>query len=529
LSAATYDTISANNTGKAPAGKAISKTAFSVVCRGSWLSLAQAEIFKARVKAFFPGVIINIIVRTTAGDKNQSTPLHLVEGKDFFTKDIQQSLRDGEADFALHSMKDVSSEDFFSNSCYAIINRDILQDIAVFNKDIISKIERGETLTIGTSSPRRSNMCIDFLQKALPYCNGKTAILEAKPVRGNVDIRLQKLSNGEYDGLILAAAGINRLLQHEDSREAVKGLLAGKKLMLLPLFECPPAAGQAAVVAETDPGNTAAVALLKAIEDKELTAAIQQERKMAYRYGFGCSQQFGTFCINTGKTAFGYAAGKDEQGNEFTEWDFEVSLNPGGKKIFSAADYMKAFFSYRNLEDVEIDKESRAVFVSSHKAIHSEALAAQLQPKKTWAAGTRTWYALAKKGLWVNGCADGLGFDFLLAILAEPLFGLQQQHIQLITNSSSAQHWQQDEKNAVGTYALVATQDEALIAAIRKAGIIFWTSYQQYHAYKQYSSKTATHCCPAGKTATLLSKEGITPFVFPTIKAFIQWKELIIR
>jgi hydroxymethylbilane synthase len=521
-----YDTGKQHETGIIPAGTAMQKKVFSVVCRGSWLSLAQAEIFTARVKQFFSDVTINVIVKTTAGDKNQSTPLHLVEGKDFFTKDIQQGLRDGEADFALHSMKDVSSEDFFSNSCYAIINRDILQDVAIFNNNIISKIENGESIIIGTSSPRRSNMCIDFLKKALPQYDNNKVMLEAKPVRGNVDIRLQKLNTGEYDGLILAAAGINRLLQYDDSREVIQKLLADKKLMLLPLFECPPAAGQAAVVAETDPGNTAAVALLKAIEDKALTTAIQQERKMAYRYGFGCSQQFGTFHINTGKTAFGYAAGKDEHGNDFTEWDFASPLKPEGKTIFSATDYMKDFFKYENIDGIKISKQTQAIFVSSHKAIHNNALTLQLQSKKIWAAGTRTWFALAKKGLWINGCADGLGLEFLLPILSQSLFSLQQQQLQLITNTSSALHWWQSKIKAQGTYTLTATYNQTITAAIIKADIIFWTSFQQYQVYKQYINKPVTHCCPAGKTATLLAQQGIEPVIFPTIKAFIQWKEL---
>ncbi len=521
------DTIYCNPTAITDAGITMPYRTFSVVCRGSWLSLAQAEIFKARVNQFFPDIKVKVIIRDTAGDKDQSTPLHLVEGKDFFTKDIQQSLRNGEADFALHSMKDVSSEDFFSNSSFAIISRDMLHDVAIFNADIISKIENGETIIAGTSSPRRSNMAIDFLQKALPHYNGKTAIIEAKPVRGNVDIRLQKLHHGNYDGLILAAAGLNRLLQYEASADSVKTLLTDKKIMLLPLFECPPAAGQGAVVAETDPGNTEAVALLKAIEEKALTTAIEQERNMAYRFGFGCSQQFGGFYINTGNIAFGYAAGKDDKNSAFTEWDFEIPLQPEGKVIFSATDYMKDFFTYSYPEDVKINNREPAVFVSSHKAIHNKALVPQIQTKKIWAAGTRTWFALAKKGLWVNGCADGLGFGFIVPLLKAPLFDIQQEDLLVITNTGSAQHWQEDGIKTAGTYELTPVQNETVIAAISRADIIFWTSYQQYAAYKKYINKPVTHCCPAGKTAALLSGDGISPVIFPTIKAFIQWKESI--
>jgi hypothetical protein len=98
-----------------------------------------------------------------------------------------------------------------------------------------------------------------------------------------------------------------------------------------------------------------------------------------------------------------------------------------------------------------------------------------------------------------------------------------------MTNTSSTQHWLRDGIKAAGTYALTPKYDETITAAISEAAIIFWTSFQQYEAYKQYCSKTVIHCCPAGKTATLLSRQGITPVVFPAIKTFTKWKELNTR
>jgi uroporphyrinogen-III synthase len=189
---------------------------------------------------------------------------------------------------------------------------------------------------------------------------------------------------------------------------------------------------------------------------------------------------------------------------------------------------MKDFFTYSYNDDVKINDQKDVVFVSSHKAVHNNTLVQQIKSKKIFAAGTRTWFALAKKGLWVNGCADGLGLGFILPILAAPLFDIPLQNLQVITNSSSALHWQQDGIAATGTYALTPTCNEAITNAIAGADIIFWTSFQQYEAYKKYTSKPVTHCCPSGKTGKLLSKQGIKPVIFPTIKAFIQWKESII-
>lgn len=502
------------------------RQSFSVVCRGSWLSLAQAEIFKQKVAIKFPSLRIDVIIRETAGDKNQSTPLHLVEGEDFFTKDIQDFLATGRADFALHSMKDVSGEDFFKQHHYAVIDRNDLRDVAIFNAGIIEKIKAGKKIIIGTSSPRRSDMALSFLQKALPQTGNGMPVLEAVPIRGNVDIRLQKLAAQEsYDGIVLAAAGLNRLLQFEPSALAVKKLLEDKKLMMLPLFECPPAPGQGAIVAETNAANKDAVYLLESIRDIGFHNAVQEERKIASRYGYGCSQQFGAFHIDLNTISFTYAAGKNLEKDIFTEWDFVAAAEEPAGNLFSSTDHMKAFFSHEFLEDMALDDAAKAVFVSSHKAVHSPALVGQVAAKRVWVAGTRTWMELANQGIWVEGSADGLGFDFIQQTLQSPLINILPRELQIITNTSSAVHWLADGINAIGTYELLPALPVQLQNKIAQADSIFWTSFQQYQQCKNFIKKQVKHFCLPGKTAALLAKEGISPVIFPGIKAYNEWKK----
>jgi hydroxymethylbilane synthase len=500
------------------------KSTFTIACRGSWLSLAQAEIFKKKVHAAYPGLTITVNIVETAGDKEQSKPLHLVEGKDFFTKEIQDSLKNNEADFALHSMKDVSSVDFFNEGLYAIIDRELMNDVAVFNNSVLDKMRLGEKIIIGTSSPRRSNMATGFLQKALPKLTDAPVEVEAIPIRGNVDTRLQKLSNGNYDGIILAAAGLNRLLQYAPAKDKVSDLLQDKKLMVLPLFECPPAAGQGAIVAETTANNTDAIQILHAIKNVQLTNAITKERVYAKQYGYGCSQQFGVFHADTPNISFTYASGKDGTAKAFREWNFETALDLKGKQLFSSTDYMKDFFAYDYLNDVEIDNAAKLYFISSHKAVHSTSITEKIQQKKVWAAGTRTWYELAKKGIWVEGCADGLGFDFILPILQSPLINISKKDIQLITNNQSKIHWLEDGVNVAGTYALITQLPEEIKSIITGADVIFWTSFQQYQICSSFIKANVQHVCPSGKTAKLLMAAGIQPIIFPTIKAFIDWR-----
>ncbi|MEI9911242.1 MAG: hypothetical protein WDO71_17205 [Bacteroidota bacterium] len=207
-----------------------------------------------KIQVAYPGMKVAIIARSSRGDTLQDIPLHTVEGSDFFTQDIFDTLANDEADIAVHSLKDMSSEHFFGSNKFAVVDRDDTRDVAIFNKNVEWKIKNGENITIGTCSPRREEMAIGFLQKALPQWS-KTFKVGTKNIRGNEDTRLRKLDTGEYDGIILATAGLNRLLTPSAAEgpdggceaktpdggcEATKELLKDKKLMLLPLIECVP-------------------------------------------------------------------------------------------------------------------------------------------------------------------------------------------------------------------------------------------------------------------------------------------------
>jgi hydroxymethylbilane synthase len=374
---------------------------FKIVCRGSRLSLAQADIVKRKLLVFDPTMQLEIVIKETQGDLNQSVPLQELEGKDFFTKDIQDFLLIGQADFAVHSLKDVSG-DFFNGNHFALIERDDPRDVAVFNNDVFDKVSKGLKLKVGTSSPRRATMATDFLLKTLPRVNEQEVNVEAVAIRGNVDTRLQKLTNGDYDGIILACAGLNRLLQ-ADQGKYVEGLLKEKVIMILPLLHCPPAPGQGAIVAETSPSNVDAVKILQAINDKQLAQAVVMERKIAQQYGSGCHQQFGAVHINNGDHRFIYAAGKDKEGNSFTEIFSEDGIATLRKQNPVAVDSGHPLFAQQNIQLI---------------ANQSELMDAT---KRIWVAKTETWFELAKMGFWIEGSLEGLGSKFNEPTLTSPL------------------------------------------------------------------------------------------------------------
>jgi hydroxymethylbilane synthase len=373
---------------------------FKIVCRGSRLSLAQADIVKKKLLAFCPTMQLEIVIKETQGDLNQSVPLQELEGKDFFTKDIQDLLI-GQADFAVHSLKDVSG-DFFNGNHFALIERDDPRDVAVFNNDVFDKVSKGQKLKVGTSSPRRVTMAIDFLLKALPQVDEREVNVEATTIRGNVDTRLQKLTAGEYDGIILACAGLNRLLR-ADQGKYVEGLLKDKVIMILPLLHCPPAPGQGAIVAETSPGNVDAIKILQAINDKPLAQAVVMERKVAQQYGSGCHQQFGAVHINTGENQFIYAAGKDREGKIFEENYSSDGVVMNRKQNPVVVDSKHPLFAQQNVQ--LINNQSELIDAT----------------KRIWVAKTEAWFELAKVGFWIEGSLEGLGLKVNEPTLISPL------------------------------------------------------------------------------------------------------------
>ena len=144
-----------------------------LIGRNSRLSLLQIDIVKRKIQSAFPDMNVEVIARSSKGDALQNIPLHTVEGSDFFTQDIFDALTIGEADIAVHSLKDMSSEHFFGPNKFAVVDRDDTRDVAIFNSDIEEKIKRGEKIIIGTCSPRREEMATVFLKKALPQLNDR--------------------------------------------------------------------------------------------------------------------------------------------------------------------------------------------------------------------------------------------------------------------------------------------------------------------------------------------------------------------
>lgn len=472
-------------------------------------------------------ISVEVIAGSSRGDALQNIPLQTVEGSDFFTEEIFKKLATGEADIAVHSLKDMSSEHFFGGNLFAVVDRDDARDVAIFRPAVKEKLARGEEIVIGTCSPRREEMATGFLQKALPQLNSQFKIT-TKFIRGNVDTRLRKLDAAEYDAIILATAGLNRLLKSKTDSPMIKDLLADKLLMILPLVECPPAPCQGAIVAETHPSNERAKRVLQVINETELTDDCFKEKTIAGKYGKGCLQKFGVTTIGFDNKKIIYAAGKSSNDEPFTEWYELPHVNTDAKNIFDTSNSIGRFFEYEYAKsDHVIDK--RAVYVSNYKAINlasdSNNLIDQLKQRRVWTAGTKTWFELAKREIWVEGSADALGLESLRPVFEMPLVDISTSDVCVITHEQSEQTWQQKGWHVMAVYSVRQKENPELNAFFSQADIIFWTSYRQYEQFNSVVKGSVLHCCPAGETAELLRAAGVEPIVFPTIKSFQQWKK----
>ncbi|HEV8046347.1 MAG TPA: hydroxymethylbilane synthase [Terriglobales bacterium] len=237
--------------------------------RGSQLALWQAHHISALLREHGHEVDLKII--KTTGDKITDVALAKVGTKGMFTKEIEQALADGSIDLAVHSLKDLPTEISPGFEIAAITMRENPRDVFCSSKyKNIDGLPRGAR--VGTSSLRRQAQ----LKAVRPD-------VEIFPLRGNVDTRLRKLEAGEYDAIILAAAGLYRLGKTELVRQVIP-----------PDMMCP-AAGQGALGIEIRAGDTVTRQHLTFLDDAAARATTTCERALLNKLGGGCQVPIGAF------------------------------------------------------------------------------------------------------------------------------------------------------------------------------------------------------------------------------------------
>jgi len=269
------------------------KKVLRVGTRRSALARVQTQAVINQLLQIQPQLQIQIIEIVTTGDKILDTALSRMSGKGVFVKEIEDKLLDGEIDIAVHSMKDLPTEFPAGLKIGAITERVDPRDVFVtrFNKHLE---EMPAGAKIGTSSLRR-----------------KSQLLALRPdfqvidIRGNIDTRLRKAESAEYDGIVLAAAGLTRMGWQERIQQYLNF-----DLMI-------PAVGQGAVGVEIREDDHTTEALLDPLNHKLTEIAVTAERKFLATMGGGCQTPMGGFCEITNNEIIFRVFVADEDGSNF--------------------------------------------------------------------------------------------------------------------------------------------------------------------------------------------------------------------
>ena len=249
-----------------------------IASRESALALWQAEHIKSRLEALYPEVTVSILGMTTQGDQILDKSLSKIGGKGLFVKELELALSEGRADIAVHSMKDVPMNLPEGFVLAATCSREDPRDALVSNRYAhLSELPDGAR--VGTSSLRRESQ----LRATYPH-------LDIQPLRGNVQTRLRKLDDGEFDATILAAAGLKRL-----------GLAHRIRLALQP-EESLPAVGQGALGIEICAGRADLAALLLPLNDAATAACVAAERAMSRALNGSCQVPLAGYATLEGDT-----------------------------------------------------------------------------------------------------------------------------------------------------------------------------------------------------------------------------------
>lgn len=235
-----------------------------IATRKSALALWQAEHVRAALKVLNPDLEVELATMTTRGDKILDSPLAKVGGKGLFVKELEQAMFDGRADIAVHSMKDMPVELPEGLEIGAVLNREDPRDALVSNQhESLDTLPEGAI--VGTSSLRRQ--C---------QLKARRPDLQIRDLRGNVNTRLDKLDRGDYDAIILAAAGLKRLGFQPRIREEL-----GPEVIM-------PAIAQGAIGIECRADDDRVKALIDLLADDQTSIRVRAERALNAALEGGC-------------------------------------------------------------------------------------------------------------------------------------------------------------------------------------------------------------------------------------------------
>ncbi|MES2527194.1 MAG: hydroxymethylbilane synthase [Bdellovibrionota bacterium] len=506
---------------------------YKIGTRGSLLAVTQSTLMKNELERI-SGESFELVLIKTQGDEVTNKPLWQLEGKDFFTKELDEALLKGEVDLVIHSYKDLGSVRPEGIKLAAVTERKFAHDILLISQETINKLPTWEgEFVVGTSSPRRITNLTAKLGNYIPHLRQKNAPIRCETLRGNVNTRISKLREGQYHAITLALAGLERLSQTHKSAEELSGLLKKMNYLILPQSTFPSAASQGALGIETREDRDDGGKLFKIISQLSHERTVEEvirERKAFKEFGGGCHLAVGIHVKKVEDYFLHVHAGEVDGKRIEKKWlegvtiptltkkKLFVGLPKGTRPGIVYDEYLEKVPAKRMLE-----LEKKHVFITSRYCLPSLQSSVVGRPASLWAAGSKTAGILTEAGFWINGTSDSLGTQDLQDLRNSMALRMMNPDLKDDWLTLSHDDGKNDLGAVIGCYKRVPKKiDPAYENELREVGACFWSSYPEYQNFVKAFPflKETLHFCGLGKTWDEFRKAGIKVTPLPGMEEF---------
>ena len=510
------------------------------------LALHQARWVQSNLQRL-TGDQFQIVEIETEGDQKLDQALWQIDGKDFFSKELDRALLAGKVDLVVHSYKDLGTQRPPGLHLAAVTQRAHAADILLMPFHVQKQLADLQTLVVGTSSPRRMANLRTDLASFLPH--GKQLTIAPQILRGNVFTRINRLLEGKYQAIILALAGLERLSGDPVTQPLLLPLLKELNFMILPQSLFPSAAAQGALAIECLEKRADGDELLKKIRHlhhPETWEAVERERVAFRAYGGGCHLGVGIHVDRQGPFYLHTHRGEHEGekvDKQFLEPQILPKISTPIKKenIFIGLPKNKApehFVCDEIINKMPVPLTAKPLQGFHYFTSDYTFDAKNEYPGFIFSAGTKTWKTITNAGRWVHATSDGLGDDQVLALAKNNFF---QEYRQLHHIPDHKFHYTHDQVRGerfgqpMATYRHeIKTPEASFAQSMANVKICFWTSWTQYQTYLKIfpqllAQSNVTHCCGLGMSYTQFQANKISVTPFASTKHFFAWTEEIAK
>ena len=494
-----------------------------ILSRKSDLAIIQANQVGLRIKEKFPNIDIEYITKKTAGDIDLKTPLSKMENVGVFTDDLRSDLVKNECDIAVHSWKDLpldlGRETFLGGSLERADQRDIL----FVKKNNIEKINKSKSISVLSSSPRRIYNLNEFIKEYLPF-NCKKIFF--KDIRGNIPTRFEKFILGHEDCMVVAKAAIDRLIhsnmdQFNNLSKNIKEKINECLWTITPLSQNPTSPGQGALGIEVRKDNNEIIEILKKISDTMTIECVNHEREILKKYGGGCHQKIGVSFFPMFFGLMKSEKGEADNGQKFSNWGKYKNNILKKEKISIKNLYPeslkdnKLFFRKEIKESISkinaLRKHciwiARKSSIPENVKIHDSNI--------IWTSGIKTWKHLTRRGIWVNGTADGMGENLeanIDSLTSNPWIKLTHSNAPISKI-----------KKTIATYDLLK---QPIKKKLNTKKYFYWMSSSAFeYAIQNFPDIIqANHACGPGNTYQEIKKTITDPNKLSIALSYSSWK-----